>query len=299
MARPLRVQFPGALYHVTARGNGRQPIFADDADHERLLAVLASVVARYHVLCHAYCLMVNHYHLLLETPEANLSRAMRQLNGVYSQGFSRRHRRPGHVLEGRFHAQVVDKDAYLRAVCRYVVLNPVRAGLVAHPGQWRWSSYRSTAGLAALPAFLTVDWVLSLGDAVGRAEAEGRYRRFVDAGLGEMAPALEAVGGVHLGLEVGDATVLAHLRERVRGAATLTEIPRAERFALRPPLGMLFAGVDSRDDRDARCVRAVRDHGYTMKAVAAFLGVHCATVSRALSRGKAPSATSAVLDCKT
>src|SRR6266699_4868421 len=123
MARPLRIEFPGGLYHVTARGNGRLAIFADDTDRERFLLVLTSVVSRYHVFCHAYCLMDNHYHMLLETPEANLSRAMRQLNGVYSQAFNRRHQRPGHVLEGRFHARVVDKDAYLHAVCRYIVLN--------------------------------------------------------------------------------------------------------------------------------------------------------------------------------
>jgi len=133
MVGPLRIQFPGGLYHVTARGNGRQPLFADDTDRERFLTVLTRVVARYHLFCDAHCLMGNHYHLPLETPEANLSRAMRQLNGVYSQAFNRRHGRPGHVLEGRFHPQVVDKDAYLREVCRYIVLNPVRAGLVAHP----------------------------------------------------------------------------------------------------------------------------------------------------------------------
>jgi len=297
MARPLRVQFPGALYHVTARGNGRQPVFADDTDHERLLAVLGSVVARYHVLCHAYCLMPNHYHLLLETPEANLSRAMQQLNGVYSQGFTRRHRRPGHVLEGRFHAQMVDKDAYLRAVCRYIVLNPVRAGLVAHPREWRWSSYRATAGEAAVPAFLTVDWVLSLGDTPARAGAERRYRRFVEAGLVETMAAPEPW---QAGLVLGDATVpaLAPLRERVRGVAALRDIPRAQRFALRPPLATLFAGAASKAERDVRCARAVREHGYTMTAVAAFLGVHSATVSRALSRGESPSTTSAMLDCK-
>lgn len=135
MARPLRIEFPGGLYHVTARGNGRQSIFDDDTDCARFLKVLTSVVSRYNVICHAYCLMGNHYHLLLETPEGNLSRAMRQLNGVYSQAFNRRHQRPGHVFQGRFHAQVVDKDDYLRTVCRYIVLNPVRAGLVAHPGQ--------------------------------------------------------------------------------------------------------------------------------------------------------------------
>src|SRR4026207_1520893 len=104
MARPLRLQFPGGIYHVTARGNDRQPIFADDADRSRFLIVLASVVERYRVRCHAYCLMGNHYHLLLETPDANLSATMRQLNGVYTQGFNRRHERWGHLPEGRVRA---------------------------------------------------------------------------------------------------------------------------------------------------------------------------------------------------
>jgi REP element-mobilizing transposase RayT len=296
MARPRRIEFQGGLYHVTARGNGRQSIFADDVDRKRFLVVLTSVVSRYHVLCHAYCLMGNHYHLLLETPEANLSRAMRQLNGVYSQAFNRRHRRPGHVLEGRFHAQVVDKDVYLRTVCRYIVLNPVRAGLVTHPGQWLWSSYGATAGEMAVPRCLTVEWVLSLGDTSVRAVAERRYRQFVEAGLTE--PAL-TLGPLHSSLVVGDGAIPSYLRDGLPSAGTLDEIPRAQRFALRPPLATLFTGVTSRGERDARCVHAVLDHGYTMRAVAQFLGVHYMTVSRALSRGEAMRRGAPVLDCET
>ena len=296
MARPLRIQFRGGLYHVTARGNGRQTLFADDADRERFLIVLTRAVARYRLLCHAYCLMGNHYHLLLETPEANLSRAMRQLNGVYSQAFNRRHERPGHVLEGRFHAQVVDKDAYLREVCRYIVLNPVRAGLVAHPREWPWSSYRATAGQAPVPPFLTVDWVLSLAGTVARSEAERLYSQFVDAGLCEMATSLEPAGSRLL---VGDAGGLDPVRERIGGASTLHEVPRAQRFALRPDLAAVFARVESQDDRDARCVLAVREHGYTMRAVAQYLGVHYSTVSRALARGETRPSKARMLDCKT
>jgi putative transposase len=284
MARPLRIEFPGALYHVTARGNGRQPIFEDDADCERFLAVLASTVARYHVLCHAYCLMGNHYHALLETPEGNLSRAMRQLNGAYGQGFSRRHRRPGHVLQGRFHAQIVDRNAYLHEVCRYIVLNPVRAGLVARPGEWRWSSYRATAGEASVPTWLTVDWVLSLGGSTARAIAERRYRQFVYAGLTESANPL---GPFSSRLLIGDAPFQADLRARAPDARAFPEVPRAQRFAMRPALAELFRDVTSRDDRDARCVLAVRDHGYSMKEVATFLGVHYVTVSRALTATEA------------
>jgi REP element-mobilizing transposase RayT len=142
--------------------------------------VLASVVVRYRVRCHAYCLMGNHYHLLLETPEGNLSVAMRQLNGVYTQRFNRRHERCGHVLQGRFGAQLVDGHAYLHEVCRYIVLNPVRAGLVSPPRDWPWSSFRATAGEAPVPGFLTVDWLLDLSGAPSHAAA-GRDARSVAA----------------------------------------------------------------------------------------------------------------------
>ena len=297
MARPLRIQFPGGLYHVTARGNGRQPIFSDDRDNDTFLFVLGAVVARYRLLCHAYCLMGNHYHLLLETPEANLSSAMRQLNGVYSQRFNRRHERPGHVLEGRFHAQIVDRDAYLHEVCRYIVLNPVRAGLVTHPTHWRWSSYRATAGEAPVPSFLTVDWVLSVGSPQGRVEAERQFKRFVGSRLGEGASSHEPEP-THSFLRA-DAGRVPHLRERFATAATILEIPRAQRFALRPSLGELFAGDTSRRERDARCVVAVRDHGYTMKEVAEFLDLHYATVSRALAHSDGSRARQEMLDCKT
>ena len=296
MARPLRILFPGGLYHVTARGNGRQTLFADDADRERFLRVLTYAVSRYRLLCHGYCLMGNHYHLLLETRDANLSLAMRQLNGVYSQAFNRRHERVGHVLEGRFHAQVVDKDSYLREVCRYIVLNPVRAGLVQHPREWSWSSYRATAGEAPAPAFLTVDWVLSLAGTPVRSDAERRYRQFVDAGMGEAAASLEPAGAR---LFVGKAGITAIVREQIGNAATLLEVPKVERFALRPPLAALFAEPASRDVRDARCVAAVREHGYTMRAVARYLGVHYSTVTRALARGEIRPLKAEMLNCKT
>ncbi len=133
MARPLRLSYPGALYHVTARGNARQAIYTDDADRQIFLSVLEDVVARYHWLCHAYCLMDNHYHLLLETPEENLSAGMRQVNGVYTQRFNRRHGRVGHVFQGLVKAILVEPDRYLLELCRYVVLNPMRAGIV-RPG---------------------------------------------------------------------------------------------------------------------------------------------------------------------
>ena len=146
MARPLRIEFPGALYHVTSRGNGRAAIYLDNRDREAFLDVLGVVCERMQWICYAYCLMTNHYHLVVETQEGHLSRGMRQLNRVYTQRFNRHHGRVGHVLQGRYKAILVDRDPYLLELSRYVVLNPARAGMVKSPGHWRWGSYRATVG---------------------------------------------------------------------------------------------------------------------------------------------------------
>ena len=143
MARPLRIEFADAFYHITSRGDRREAIYEDDEDRKAFLNILAEVVARYNWICHAFCLMTNHYHLLIETVDGNLSQGMRQLNGVYTQASNRRHRRVGHLFQGRFKGILVDKEAYLLELSRYVVLNPVRAGMVESPEQWPWSSYRA------------------------------------------------------------------------------------------------------------------------------------------------------------
>ena len=156
MARPLRLEFAHALYHVTSRSDRREDIYHDDADRQAWLSVLAQVCKRFNWTVHAYCLMSNHYHLLVETPDANLSAGMRQLNGVYTQLTNRAHRRVGHVFQGRFKAIVVDKDNYLLELARYVVLNPVRAGMVEEPGQWPWSSYGAMLAPGWLPG---ADWL--------------------------------------------------------------------------------------------------------------------------------------------
>jgi REP element-mobilizing transposase RayT len=281
MSRPLRLQLPGGVYHVTARGNDRRRIFEDDADCARFLTVLATMVDRHRVLCHAYCLMVNHYHLLVQTPDANLSRAMRHLNGVYTQRFNRRHERCGHVLQGRFGAKLIDGDAYLREVCRYIVLNPVRAGLVTHPRDWRWSSFCATAGEVAAPGFLTVDWVRGLGGARTPLDATRRFVSFVEAGIGAPESAEDQVRWRSV---TTDTVVTGPLGDHRSEAARCIEFPRAQRFASRPSLARLFADVVSKADRNVRAAAAVRDHGYTMREVAEFLGLHYITVSRALAQ---------------
>jgi len=200
MARPLRLEFPGALYHVTARGDGRELIFLDTGDRQDFLERLAQEVEQQRWRCPAYCLMGNHYHLLLETPEPNLARGMRRLNGAYTQSFNRRHARVGHVLQGRYKGIVVDQQPYLLELCRYVVLNPVRARLVERPEDWPWTSYRATAGYDAPPPWLDVGGVLAqFGE--GTPEARGAYRRFVAGGLRAPSPWASLRGQIWLGEE--------------------------------------------------------------------------------------------------
>ena len=160
VTRPLRLEHPGAVWHVTARGNERKELFRDDVDRERFLSILGRTVTLFQWRLHAYALMGNHYHLLLETPIPTLSRGMRQLNGVYTQTFNRRHRRSGHLLQGRFKAILVEKEAHLLELCRYVVLNPVRAGLVRAARDWRWSSYWATSAEERRPEWLETTWTL-------------------------------------------------------------------------------------------------------------------------------------------
>lgn len=157
MARPLRIELAGGLYHVTSRGDGQNAIYLDDGDRQGWLRLLGEVCKRFNWRCHAHCLMTNHYHLVVETPDGNLSRGMRQLNGVYTQSFNRRHSRVGHVFQGRYKAILVEKESYLLELARYVVLNPVRAQLVVEAEEWAWSSYRAMIGQAAAPPWLETD----------------------------------------------------------------------------------------------------------------------------------------------
>jgi len=283
MARPLRIQFAGALYHVVSRGNRKAAIFADDRDYAAFLGILGDVVQRYRWLCHAYCLMRNHYHLLIETPEPNLSAGMRHLNGVYTQRYNAVHQTVGHVFQGRFKAVLVEKDAHLLEVSRYVVLNPVRAGLAPHPRQWRWSSYAPTAGLRKGRPWLTTDWLLTQFG-VKRLEAWKAYRQFVREGLGVTSPFEGLPGGLVLG---GEAFV-ARCRALLDCDTPLNEVPRAQQHVGRPTLDAIFADIAPRDRsrRNRAIVTAFFDYGYSQKAIADHCGLHYATVSRLLKHSE-------------
>jgi len=275
MSRPLRLEYPGAVYHLTSRGNARQEIFLDDTDRELFLSTLSHVISRYGWLCHAYCLMDNHYHLLIETPKANLSLGMRQLNGVYTQTFNRSHRRVGHIFQGRYKAILVEKEAHLLELCRYVVLNPLRVKSKRKVADWGWSSYRGTAGIETQPEFLTVDWVLGQFGRKRRG-AQAKYREFVREGL-EHQPWERLRGQIYLGSEE-------FIERHTQGVEEIKEVPRVQRRAVRPTLGKLFSRQG-----DKAVEVAYREYGYRLGEIAEYLGVHYATVSRRLKdleRGK-------------
>ena len=271
MTRPLRLEYPGGVYHVTSRGNARQRIYASDTDRQAFLGILSSVVNRSHWLCHAYCLMDNHYHLLIETPEANLSKGMRQLNGIYTQWFNRTHHRVGHLFQGRYKAIVVDKESHLLELCRYVVLNPVRAKMVRGAGQWPWSSYRVTAGKGNVPDYLTVDWVLGQFSEK-RREAQECYQEFVSEGMASESPWDALKGQILLGRE----TFVERHRSRLKETVKVKEIPRRQRYAARPRLEEIIKG----SSRDRSMYQAHVEYGYTLREISDQLDLHYTTVSK-------------------
>ncbi len=279
MARPLRIEYPGAVYHVTSRGNARADIFISDADRQTFIDILADTIVKYNWLCHAFCLLDNHYHAVIETPDPNLSLGMRQLNGVYTQAFNRAHQRVGHVFQGRYKAILVEKESHLLELCRYVVLNPVRAGMVSKVDEWRWSSYKSTAYAGKVPEYLTIEWVLGQF-AEQKNTARKRYREFVAEGLVDQArPWQKLTGQVFLGSE----NFVSRMCELLGDKQEINEIPRAQRYPGRPPLNRFFADIlaGNRQHRNKRRVMEAHiTHGYTLKEIADRLGIHYTTVSK-------------------
>lgn len=276
MARPLRIEFPGALYHITSRGNQREAIYLSDGDRDTWLEVFSEVCRRFNWSCHAYCLMDNHYHLLVETPEGNLSPGMRQLNGVYTQRFNRHHGRVGHVFQGRYKAILVDKDSYLLELARYIALNPVRAGMVGSAKDWPWSNYRATAGWVTAPPWLQTDWILSTF-AKRRETACKRFRTFVSKGKGQPSPWEHLRNQVFLGNEQFVTEMLALIDPE----KSLTEVPLGQRRKVAKPLGDYKKQNRSRDET---ICEAYRSGGYTMSELAEYFGLHYSSISKIIRK---------------
>ena len=273
MARPLRIELAGGLYHVTSRGDRRENIVDDDTDRQQWLSLLGRVCERFNWRCHTYCLMDNHYHVVVETAEANLSKGMRQLNGVYTQYFNRRHDRVGHVFQGRFKSILVEKEAYLLELSRYVVLNPVRAGMVKDPEQWTWSSYLAMCGKRDIPVWLEVDWLLSqFSDE--RTKAIANYINFVQGSI-EQAPIwTDLKKQIYLGSDDFIDTMIKTVSKQNRD---FDDIPQLQHRTLPKPLADYCEQFSNRND----AIRAAfNSGGYTMKTIGKYFNLHYTSISR-------------------
>ncbi|MBU1043785.1 MAG: transposase [Candidatus Omnitrophica bacterium] len=282
MTRPLRIEYEGAVYHVTARGNAKAPIFDDDKDRLIFCKILSETKKKYNVIYHAYCLMGNHYHLVVETPEANLSKAMRNINGIYTQDYNRKHKRVGHVFQGRYKAVLIDREEYLLEVIRYINLNPVRAGLVKNPKEWEWSSFCGTAGIVSKVDFLDTDWIL---ENFGRDKelAQKQYIEFVKAGI-EGKSLVEKISHQNI---LGNDSFIQKISQYIEGKRDIKEISRNQRYVGRPNLEEIFdEKFRGKEKRNTLIKRAVVEYGYPQKEVARFLGKHYTSISKILNRGK-------------
>lgn len=280
MARPIRLEFPGAIYHVTTRGNEGDDIFVDDEDRQQFLTVLGEVVSRAGWIVHAYVLMDNHYHLLIEVPNSNLSRGMRQLNGVYTQRFNSRHCSGGRVFQGRFKAVLVERDGFLLELCRYIVLNPLRLKAVKNISRYRWSSYRATAGEVQAPAWLNTGWVLGH---FGRSAsvAQRKYAEFVAAGIGLPSPLHKVKSQILL----GSSAFIKKMKQRL---LSKVDAKLEKKRIRRPSLSSLFP-LKVRKEKSLRnevIKQAYQEYGYTMAAIADAAQIHFSTVSKVIKMGE-------------
>lgn len=277
MTRPIRIEYPGALYHVTSRGNRREIIFHDDIDRRVWLDLVAETCRIFKFDIYAYCQMGNHFHLLVRTREGKLARGMRFLNGEYSRLFNLRHSHVGHLFQSRYHAIVCENEAYLLELSRYIVLNPVRAGLVPSPQGWEWSSYRAALGEIPAPVWLDLAGLLRQFDSEVET-ARKSYRNFVHEGIGHASPLARVKHQVVLG-DPNTVREIIHLSEQLNRE----NLTRAQRQLLVKPLAAFFDGAH---DRDAMIAEAYATLAYTMGEIGRFCGVSISTVSRAIRKHK-------------
>lgn len=278
MTRPLRIEFAGALYHVTSRGDRQENVYLHDEDRCSYLDVLKDVCERFNWVIHAYCLMSNHYHLLIETPDSNLAKGMRQLNGVYTQRFNRTHKRVGHVFQGRYKAILVQKETYLLELARYIVLNPVRAEMVHSAKDWPWSSYRATAGFKEADEFLHADWILS-AFSKRKTLAIQYYREFISQGKNQPKPWEQLKNQIYLGSD----DFVDEMQCKIMPDKDLSEIVSAQK---RPTAKQLSYYIN-KYNRDVAITQAYASGGYSMKEIGDFFELHYSRVSRIVkAKGK-------------
>ena len=287
MARPLRLQYPGACYHVTSRGNEKKSIFRNQKDREKFLAYLESAVVRYGAIIHVWCLMGNHYHLFLETPAGNLSQIMRHINGAYTTYFNVKWKRTGHLFQGRYKAILVEADQYAAELSRYIHLNPVRAGIVDAPEGYLWSSYRSYIGQNTPPAWLKTEFILGYFDGK-TAGAKNGYREFVEERLKSeySSPLLATVASTLLGSPefVMDVTIR-YLDEKKDNR----NVPAARELLQRPSIDAILQKVRAElsGEKHLKNIGIYCCHRYSgakLKELGDYFGMSGAAVSQTSRR---------------
>ena len=288
MARPLRITFPGAFYHITSRGNERKAVFKNERDREKFLEYLESATERYNAVIHVFCLMDNHYHILLETPSGNLPQIMRHINGAYTTYFNVRRDRNGHLFQGRYKAIVVEKDEYAKELSRYIHLNPVRAKMVGAPEEYNWSSHKYYIGKEKTPEWLQTDFVLGY---FGRkvSESRKRYKAFVSLLIGQKyeSPLKETVGSLLLGSQ----RFIDHIKEKyVSGLKADRDLPSIRELAPQITIQDVCSAVErlvgarSRLSRNV-CIYLCRKlTGEKLKSIGLYFGVSDAAVSQTCKR---------------
>jgi REP element-mobilizing transposase RayT len=287
MARALRIQYPGAYYHVTSRGNERRDIYKSQRDREKFLFYLESSSERYGARIHGYCLMSNHYHLLLETPEGNLSQIMRHINGAYTTYYNIKRKRSGHLFQGRYHAVLLEADAHVKELSRYIHLNPVRAGVIEKPEDYPWSSYRAFIDTTDSPQWLHRDFVL--GYFGGNNEAAClAYRTFVAERLGKSyeSPLKNAVGNI-----LGDSEFIKKIAAKhLPGKEIDRNVPAIRTLKTRPSVKEIIRKVKAALPDNEKRARQVciylchRYSGLTLRELGGHFNVGESAISEASRR---------------
>jgi putative transposase len=277
MSRSLRIEYPGAFYHITSRGNARQNIFKTKRDYVESLNILNDNLKRYNWECYAYCLMSNHYHLLIKTLDPNLAQGMRQLNGVYTQKFNYLHKTVGHVFQGRYNAVLIDEDKYFYELVRYIVLNPVKAKIVKNPDNYQWSSHREMIGNSK-------DNICNIEKVLKKFQNIKEYKKYINQKTDETDVWEDLKGG----LVLGSFEFVDKIKEYIKKERKISRgITKEERYVGRPKLKDIFNNknaVSSLEERNRLIYKAHIEHAYSLSEIGRYIELDNSTVSRIVKK---------------
>ena len=276
MARPIRIQYPGAFYHIMSRGNERSDIFKNKQDYQNFLTIFSDVIERYNWQSFAYCLMPNHYHLLIKTHKPNLSLGMRQLNGKYTQEFNIKHKRVGHLFQGRFKSVLVEEENYKNELIRYINLNPKRANLVKSLKNWKYNSYLEIIGEKNKTNGVDIKAVLDQFDEESQDRARINYLEYIHSKV-EEDPSID---NLKRSVILGSPEFIEKVKDYFKKQKQELEIPKRERLAFRPALEEIFKNKEiNKKERNDLIYKAHMDFGYSLVKIGGAVDLHYSSIS--------------------